>query len=98
MNEKERFNHKDAANYLGIADQTLYNWRNQRRGPDYILMGSKIRPVPLKSCIFSGVYAASLNSSSFFSNQFLLSLFLLIAVIDASAIEPFFDQLIPLFF
>jgi len=42
MNEKERFNHKEAAAYLGISSQTLYNWRNQRRGADYVLMGSKI--------------------------------------------------------
>jgi predicted DNA-binding transcriptional regulator AlpA len=42
MSEEKRFNHKGAASYLGIADQTLYNWRNQRRGPDYIRMGSKI--------------------------------------------------------
>lgn len=42
MSEKERFNHKEAAYYLGIADQTLYNWRSNRRGPDYIIMGSKI--------------------------------------------------------
>jgi predicted DNA-binding transcriptional regulator AlpA len=39
---KERFDHKGAADYLGIAIQTLYNWRNQRRGPDYVLMGRKI--------------------------------------------------------
>ena len=42
MNNIERFDHKSAANYLGIAGQTLYNWRNQRRGPDYVLMGRKI--------------------------------------------------------
>ena len=42
MYEKERFDHKGAAIYLGIGVQTLYNWRNQRRGPDYVLMGSKI--------------------------------------------------------
>ena len=42
MTERERFNHKDAAEYLGIAEQTLYNWRNQRRGPDYVLMGRKV--------------------------------------------------------
>jgi len=42
MSTKERFDHKGAAKYLGIADQTLYNWRSQRRGPDYVLMGSKI--------------------------------------------------------
>jgi|APSaa5957512622_1039677.scaffolds.fasta_scaffold11828_2 predicted DNA-binding transcriptional regulator AlpA len=42
MSEKKIFDHKDAASYLGIAVQTLYNWRNQRRGPNYVLMGSKI--------------------------------------------------------
>ncbi len=42
MDKKETFDHKSAAGYLGIAAQTLYNWRTQRRGPDYILMGSKI--------------------------------------------------------
>ncbi len=41
MNEKERFDHKNAADYLGIAKQTWYNWRGQRRGPDYTLMGRK---------------------------------------------------------
>ena len=39
---EERFTHKEAAAYLGIATQSLYNWRSQRRGPDYVLMGSKI--------------------------------------------------------
>lgn len=42
MNEQSRFSHKDAAEYLGIATQTLYNWRNKRRGPDYVLMGRKV--------------------------------------------------------
>ena len=41
MTEKERFDHKGAANYLGIANQTLYNWRSNRRGPDYVLMGQR---------------------------------------------------------
>ena len=41
MNKKERFDHKGAANYLGIAEQTLYNWRTQRRGPDYVVMGRR---------------------------------------------------------
>jgi len=57
-----------------------------------------IRPVQLKSKIFSTAYAASLNSSSLSSNHFLLSLFRCTAVIEAIAIEPFFDQLIPLCF
>ena len=42
MNAKKRFNHKDAADYLGVASQTLYNWRCRRHGPDYVLMGRKI--------------------------------------------------------
>jgi len=41
MEEKQAYNHKEAAAYLGIADQTLYNWRHKRRGPDYELMGRK---------------------------------------------------------
>ncbi|MCP3929208.1 MAG: helix-turn-helix domain-containing protein [Bacteroidetes bacterium] len=42
MNSKERFNHKEAAKFLGIAEQTLYNWRSKRRGPSYVLLGRKI--------------------------------------------------------
>jgi len=40
------YNHEEAAAYLGISKQTLYNWRHNRRGPDYTLMGSK--PIYLK--------------------------------------------------
>jgi hypothetical protein len=46
MPEKQSYNHKEAADYLGIAPQTLYNWRFHRRGPDYTLMGRK--PIYLK--------------------------------------------------
>lgn len=42
MNILNKFNTKEAAQYLGIANQTLYNWRNQRKGPDYVLMGTKV--------------------------------------------------------
>ena len=42
MNQKEKFNHKDAAGYLGLAEQTLYNWRHHRKGPHYVRMGRKI--------------------------------------------------------
>jgi excisionase family DNA binding protein len=35
------YNTKEAADLLGIGIQTLYNWRHNRRGPDYVLMGSK---------------------------------------------------------
>jgi len=42
MDKKESLNHKDAADYLGVASQTLYNWRCRRHGPDYVLMGRKV--------------------------------------------------------
>lgn len=29
---------KEAATYLGIKVQTLYNWRHNRKGPDYVLV------------------------------------------------------------
>lgn len=32
---------QEAADYLRIAVQTLYNWRHQRKGPDYILVGGR---------------------------------------------------------
>ena len=55
MNGNERFDHKRAAEYLGIAEQTLYNWRAKRRGPDYILMGRKI--MYLKSDLDSYIHS-----------------------------------------
>lgn len=55
MNEEKRLDHKSAAAYLNVADQTLYNWRNQRRGPDYVLMGRKV--VYLKSDLDSYIEA-----------------------------------------
>jgi transposase-like protein len=42
MENGRTFSHKDAARYLGVAPQTLYNWRHRRKGPDYVRMGSKI--------------------------------------------------------
>jgi excisionase family DNA binding protein len=42
MAEKTTLNHKEAAQYLCVAEQTLYNWRHQRRGPNYLKMGRKI--------------------------------------------------------
>lgn len=32
---------KEAADYLRVAVQTVYNWRHQRKGPDYILVGGR---------------------------------------------------------
>ena len=46
MEENQVYNHEEAAAYLGISKQTLYNWRHNRRGPDYTRMGRK--PVYLK--------------------------------------------------
>ena len=34
---------KRAAKFLGVAVQTLRNWRHQRRGPIYIKMGRSVR-------------------------------------------------------
>lgn len=42
MNEEKKLNHNQAADFLGIKPQTLYNWRHQRKGPDYVLMGKKV--------------------------------------------------------
>ena len=36
-------NEKNAARLLGIAVQTLRNWRHQRRGPAYVKMGRSVR-------------------------------------------------------
>jgi predicted DNA-binding transcriptional regulator AlpA len=33
--------HKETAKILNVAEQTLYNWRHRRIGPDYIKIGSK---------------------------------------------------------
>ena len=32
---------KEAAEYLGLKVQTMYNWRHNRKGPDYVMIGSK---------------------------------------------------------
>jgi len=36
-------NEKQTAKVLGIAVQTLRNWRHQRKGPKYIKMGRSVR-------------------------------------------------------
>lgn len=40
-NAKKLLNTKEAAEYLGIKVQTVYNMRHQRRGPDYVMVGGK---------------------------------------------------------
>ncbi|NDY71444.1 hypothetical protein DO021_03005 [Desulfobacter hydrogenophilus] len=32
---------KETAEFLGIKPQTLYNMRNRRQGPDYVMVGGK---------------------------------------------------------
>ena len=39
--EERLHNHQEAAQYLNIKTQTLYNWRHRRRGPNYVLIGAK---------------------------------------------------------
>jgi len=34
---------KEAATYLGLKIQTLYNWRHARKGPDYVMIGGAPR-------------------------------------------------------
>lgn len=36
---KKLFNTEQAAEYLNLKKQTLYNWRNARKGPDYTMIG-----------------------------------------------------------
>jgi predicted DNA-binding transcriptional regulator AlpA len=41
--EDKIIDEKIAADYLGLAVQTLRNWRNQCKGPPYIKLGKAIR-------------------------------------------------------
>jgi excisionase family DNA binding protein len=36
---KKLFNTEQAAEYLNLKKQTLYNWRHARKGPDYTMIG-----------------------------------------------------------
>ncbi len=47
---------KEAADYLGLKPQTLYNWRHARKGPDYVMIGGipKYEPDTLEKFIDSG--------------------------------------------
>ena len=36
---KRLINTEEAAAYLNLKKQTLYNWRHIRKGPDYVMIG-----------------------------------------------------------
>jgi len=43
--EKKRerlYTHEEAALYMRLKEQTLYNWRFYGRGPDYVKMGRRV--------------------------------------------------------
>ena len=40
---KKAINEKQASIILGVAVQTLRNWRHQRRGPAYVKLGRSVR-------------------------------------------------------
>ena len=37
------FDEKEAASVLGVAVQTLRNWRHKRKGPAYLKIGKAVR-------------------------------------------------------
>lgn len=39
---QENYSTAEAAGYLGLAEQTLANWRHLRRGPAYVKLGRRI--------------------------------------------------------
>ncbi len=41
INQERLYNTEETALFLGVQKQTIYNWRNKRRGPNYVLIGSK---------------------------------------------------------
>lgn len=43
MNQPRAVNEKEASQMIGVAVQTLRNWRHQRKGPVYIKMGRLVR-------------------------------------------------------
>ncbi|HEC32598.1 MAG TPA: DNA-binding protein [Deltaproteobacteria bacterium] len=36
-------NDREAARFLGLAPQTLRNWRSQGKGPSYVKIGNAVR-------------------------------------------------------
>lgn len=43
MDQGQLMNDKQAAKFLGVATQTVRNWRTRRQGPDYIKMVRAVR-------------------------------------------------------
>jgi len=43
MIRKNVLNEREAAQFLGVAVQTLRNWRSQRRGVPYLKIGRAVR-------------------------------------------------------
>ncbi|MDY6905580.1 MAG: helix-turn-helix domain-containing protein [Thermodesulfobacteriota bacterium] len=41
LEARRLYNTEQAAAILGIRRQTLYNWRHNRKGPDYVLIGRR---------------------------------------------------------
>ncbi len=41
MEKSKVFDTMGAAERLNIKKQTLYNWRHNRKGPDYVMIGGK---------------------------------------------------------
>ena len=42
MDKVQVVNDREAARFLGLAPQTLRNWRTNRRGPKYVRLGGRI--------------------------------------------------------
>lgn len=57
MNQAPVVNDREAARFLGLAPQTLRNWRTNRRGPKYVRLGGRIvyRLADLNEFLNSGV-------------------------------------------
>jgi len=57
MDKVQVVNDREAARFLGLAPQTLRNWRTNRRGPKYVRLGGRIvyRLVDLNEFLNRGV-------------------------------------------
>jgi excisionase family DNA binding protein len=40
--EQKLLSNKEAAKYLGLSEQTLHNWRHQRKGLNYHKIGRRV--------------------------------------------------------
>ena len=57
MDKVQVVNDREAARFLGLAPQTLRNWRTNRKGPKYVRLGGRIvyRLVDLNEFLNRGV-------------------------------------------